>query len=136
VKLLAAMHGALDPAVLLGLAAAAEDDVDSRPSHHDGEPDHDHDDFASFTLALGPVADPAALEARLKAAVVAHDILRIKGFLEVPGKEMRHVVQGVGARFQRYFDRPWRPGEPRAGRLVVIGLNGLDRAAVAAAIVG
>jgi cobalamin biosynthesis protein CobW len=136
VKLVAARHGTLDPAVLLGLAAAAEDDLDARPSHHDGEAEHDHDDFESFSLALGPVADPAALEARLIAAVAAHDILRIKGFLDVPGKAMRHVVQGVGARFQRYFDRPWRPDEPRLSRLVVIGLNGLDRAAVAAAIAG
>ena len=24
---------------------------------------------------------------------------------------MRHVVQCVGARLERYFDRPWRPDE-------------------------
>ena len=36
------------PAVLLGLAAAAEDDLANRPSHHDAEEGHDHDDFDSF----------------------------------------------------------------------------------------
>jgi len=31
------------------------------------------------------------------------------------------LVQGVGQRFDSQFDRPWRPGEPRASRLVFIG---------------
>ena len=135
VKLVPAAHARIDAAVLLGLGAAAEDDLAARPSHHDGfGDDHDHDDFESFTLALGPIADPGALHQRILAAIEAHDILRIKGFIDVPGKPMRHVVQAVGARVQRYYDRPWRGGEARASRLVVIGSKGLDRAAVAAAL--
>ena len=43
---------------------------------------------------------------------------------------MRHVVQGVGPRIQRYFDRIWEPGEARRSRLVVIGQIGLDRSAI------
>ena len=137
VKRVAARHGQIDAAVLLGLGAAAEDDLAVRPSHHEAEgEDHDHDDFESFTVALDPVADPAALETRLKATVAAHDILRVKGFVVVPGRERRHAVQGVGARFERYYDRPWRADETPAGRLVVIGRRGLDRAAIAAAIAG
>ena len=135
VKIVAATHARIDARVLLGLEAAAEDDLAARPSHHDGlGDDHDHDDFESFTVALGAVADPAALQVRIAAAVEAHDILRIKGFLHVTGKEMRHVVQAVGARIQRYYDRPWRHGEDRLSRLVVIGEKGLDRVAVAAAL--
>ena len=38
-------EGAVDPRVVLGLEAAAEDDMEARPSHHDGVPEHDHDDF-------------------------------------------------------------------------------------------
>jgi cobalamin biosynthesis protein CobW len=136
VKVLEARHGRLAAPYLLGLGAAAESDLAHRPSHHDGESEHDHDDFESFVVSVAPVADPAALEARLRAAVARHDILRIKGFLAVPGKDLRHVVQGVGPRFQRYFDRPWRDGERRQGELVVIGLKGLDRQAIAAAIRG
>jgi len=34
------VDGAIDPAVILGLNAAAEDDLAARPSHHDGEDDH------------------------------------------------------------------------------------------------
>ena len=128
VKTVAASHGRLDPAILLGLDAAAEDDVDSRRSHHDDADDHDHDDFDSFSLALGPVADPAALEAALIAIVANHDVLRVKGFLDVPDRPLRHIVQGVGARFQRYYDRPWADDEARATELVFIGCAGPDRA--------
>jgi len=136
VKLLRATHGTVDAGVLLGLGAAAEGDLDARPSHHDDAEDHDHDDFESFDVALGEVADPLDLIARLKAVVAAHDILRVKGFVAVAGKDMRLVVQGVGPRFSHYYDRDWGPEEPRASRLVVIGETGLDRAAIAAAIAG
>jgi len=134
VKLVRTIGGALAPAVLLGLAAAAEDDLANRPSHHDLEDGHDHDDFESFVVARGPVADPTGFLDRLGAVIAGHDILRLKGFLDVPGKEFRHVVQGVGARLQNYFDRPWHQDERRETRLVVIGRKGLDRAAIAAAL--
>ncbi|HLJ20108.1 MAG TPA: cobalamin biosynthesis protein CobW [Stellaceae bacterium] len=133
-KLITASHGAVTPALLLGLDAAAEDDLASRPSHHDLESQHDHDDFESFVVARGPVADTGGFLSRLGEIVATHDILRLKGFLHVPGKDFRQVVQGVGARLQHYFDRPWGASEPRQSRLVVIGRKGLDRAAIAAAI--
>jgi len=136
VKTVTASHGALDPRVLLGLGAAAEDDLDSRRSHHDGEDgDHDHDDFDSFVVRFGEIADPAEIERRIQAAARAHDILRVKGFLAVEGKAMRCVVQGVGDRLHRYFDRPWTAAEPRRSELVVIGLKGLDAGAVQQALV-
>jgi cobalamin biosynthesis protein CobW len=136
VKLLRTTNGAVTPAVLLGLAAAAEDDLAARPSHHDLEDEHDHEDFESFVVARGPVGDPQHFLTRLVRVMSAHDVLRLKGFLDVPGKEFRQVVQGVGERLQHYFDRPWRAGETRATRLVVIGRKGLDRAAIAAALQG
>ncbi|HEX7968168.1 MAG TPA: GTP-binding protein, partial [Stellaceae bacterium] len=118
----------------LGLAAAAEDDLANRPSHHDLEAGHDHEDFESFVVARGPIADTSRFLDRVGRVMSAHDILRLKGFLDVPGKEFRHVVQGVGERLQHYFDRPWRADESRNTRLVVIGRKGLDRAAIAAAL--
>ncbi|HEX9462794.1 MAG TPA: cobalamin biosynthesis protein CobW [Alphaproteobacteria bacterium] len=130
-KLVTTRFGAVDPKVLLGLDAAAEDDLANRPSHADLEGEHDHDDFESFALSLGAVADPDALALRISDIVAAHDILRVKGFLDVPGKPMRLAVQGVGPRLDRYFDRPWRPGEARRSALVIIGRKGLDRAAIA-----
>jgi cobalamin biosynthesis protein CobW len=134
VKIIATEHSRVENAILLGLGAAAEDDLDSRPSHHDDGHEHDHDDFDSFVVSLDAISDPASLEKRLIDVVRQFDVLRIKGFLDVPGKPMRHVVQGVGERFQRYFDRPWADGETRRSELVVIGLHGLDRAAIEAAI--
>jgi cobalamin biosynthesis protein CobW len=134
VKLVRTCHGALAPAVLLGLAAAAEDDLANRPSQHDLAQAHDHEDFESFVVARGPIEDPAGFLAGLGGVIAAHDILRLKGFLAVRGKEFRQVVQAVGARLQHYFDRPWRPDEPRQSRLVVIGRKGLDRGAIAAAL--
>ena len=64
----------------------------------------------------------------------AHDVLRIKGFLDVAGKPMRLLVQGVGARFRRSSTGRGGPARRGAGRLVVIGQKGLDRAAIEAAL--
>tara|TARA_R110002110_G_scaffold415612_6_gene652136 strand:- start:167150 stop:168175 length:1026 start_codon:yes stop_codon:yes gene_type:complete len=136
VRAISASHGRLDPAVLLGLDAEAADDLDTRPSVHDGEAEHDHDDFDSFIVSLGPVDDPDALERRLIEAVNIHDIFRIKGFAHVPGKPRRLVVQGVGARFQRYFDRDWAADESPRTEFVVIGRSGMDRAGIEAVIQG
>ncbi len=137
VKLVPTSFGAIDPTVLLGLQAAAEDDLAARPSRHEADgADHNHDDFESFPLQLGPLASPQALLDRLLAAIEQHDILRVKGFLAVAGKDMRLVVQAVGTRLQHYYDRAWRTDEPRGGSLVVIGLKGLDRAAITRAIAG
>ena len=134
VGVVAARFGVVPPEVLLGLDAAAEDDVHSRKSVHDGEAEHDHDDFDSFWVALPPVADVPALIERLTAISRQHDILRLKGFAAVAGKPTRLVVQGVGERFTTYFDRPWKEAEKQQGHLVVIGLKGLDRLAIEAAI--
>ena len=134
VKLVRAAHGAIDASVLLGLAAAAEDDLDARPSHHDTEDDHDHDEFESFAVEFGMIDAPSKLLDRLAPLVADHDILRVKGFVAVAGRDMRLVVQGVGGRFDHYYDRDWEDDEPRASRLVVIGRRGLDRRIIEAGI--
>lgn len=134
VKTVATSEGRIDASVLLGLAAAAEDDLEARPSHHDDETDHEHDEFESFVLDVPAIDDPEVFVGKLVALAEQHDVLRMKGFLPVVGRPMRLLVQGVGARFRQQFDRPWRAGEERIGKLVVIGEAGLDRAAIARAI--
>jgi cobalamin biosynthesis protein CobW len=134
VKVVETREGRIDAAVLLGIAAAAEDDLAVRPSHHDALMEHDHDDFDSFVVELSCIANPADFVAKLARVAAAHDVLRVKGFLEVAGKPMRLLVQGVGERFRHHFDRPWSPGEARRSRLVVIGEKGIDRNAIEAAI--
>lgn len=136
VKLVPTREGRLDPAVLLGLGAAAEDDLAARPSHHDAEDGaHEHDDFESFVVTLPEIDAPEPLMERLRLVGEAHDVLRIKGFVAVRGKPLRLAVQGVGGRFRQHFDRPWSDAA-REGHVVVIGQTGLDRAAIAAAIGG
>ena len=136
VKLVETENGAIDPRVLLGLNAAAEDDLDARPSHHGEGEDHDHDDFESIALPVGTAGSPDDVAARVAKAAETDGVLRIKGFVEVKGKPMRLVVQGVGKRVAHHYDRPWKPTEHRDGKLVVIGLKGFDREAVAAALRG
>ncbi|MEP1962280.1 cobalamin biosynthesis protein CobW [Tateyamaria sp.] len=113
-------EGAVDPRIILGLEAAAEDDMDARPSHHDGHDDHEHDDFESVIIDIPEINDPAELVARIEAMAKSQNILRVKGYAAVAGKPMRLLVQAVGARVRHQFDRPWGPNEPRQGRLVVI----------------
>ena len=134
VKVVPAVHAAVPADIALGIGAAAEDVLEARPSHHDAEPDHDHDDFDAFVVELGAIADPQALESRLRDVARAFDVLRIKGFVDVPGKISRRVVQGVGTRVQGYYDRAWRAGEARASRLVFIAANGVDRDAIEAVL--
>jgi cobalamin biosynthesis protein CobW len=134
VKLVQTRFGVLDGAVALGLHAAAEDDLASRPSHIDAAGEHDHDDFESFVVNLGTVREPSAIAARLRETITAHDILRVKGFLDVPDKPMRLAVQGVGPRIEHYYDRAWMADEMRASSLVVIGRKGLDRDRIAASL--
>ncbi|MBM3611367.1 MAG: cobalamin biosynthesis protein CobW [Alphaproteobacteria bacterium] len=113
-------EGAVDARVILGLNDAAEADLDARPSHHDGHDDHEHDDFDSTVIAMPEIADPAGLAQRIADMARDQQILRVKGHVAVAGKPMRLLVQAVGARVRHQYDRPWAPGEARAGHLVVI----------------
>jgi len=136
VKVVATQNGALSAEILLGISAAAEDDMDPRAApHHDAEEgDHNHDEFESFVVTRPEIIDPAAFSAILRETIRAHDILRVKGFATVTGKPMRLTIQAVGPRIDSYFDRPLDPREPRETRLVVIGEHGLDRAAIKTAL--
>jgi cobalamin biosynthesis protein CobW len=136
VKVVEAENGRVPIDVLLGLGAAAEHDLESRPSHHELEGEHDHDDFDTFMIDLPAFASPQALVDRMARAAEQHDVLRMKGFVDIAGKPMRLLVQGVGARIQHQFDRKWSAGEVRRGRLVVIGEKGFDRDAIRALIAG
>jgi len=112
-------EGRIDPRVVLGLNAAAEDDLAARPSHHDGADDHEHDDFDSIVVTLTEVGDPEALVAAIERLARELNILRVKGYVAVAGKPMRMLVQAVGERVRTQYDRPWGAA-PRQSRLVVI----------------
>ena len=152
VQVVTATMGALPVDVLLGQGIGAEGDLEARHEvhhhHHDHDDDHHHDnhdhdhshehahghdEFESFVVELGEIADAPAFAQKVAHVIRAHDILRLKGFAAITGKPMRLTLQAVGPRVDTYFDRPFGSA-PRMTRLVVIGQAGLDRAAIDAAL--
>ncbi|MEM9923727.1 MAG: cobalamin biosynthesis protein CobW [Cyanobacteria bacterium P01_D01_bin.50] len=122
VKIVESHQSEVDSSILLGLQAAVEDNLDKRPSHHDTEEEHEHDDeITSHHVVLNRTFDPQKLKQKLQTLVQQQEIFRIKGFVSVPNKPMRLVMQGVGNRFEQFYDRPWKPEEVRQTRLVFIG---------------
>lgn len=124
VKLVKSDHGRIDIDLILGMNAATEDTIHLRTGHHDHEAgeehDHDHDAFQSVVVEL-PQLDRTRLEEILHQLVEAHTIYRVKGFVALADKPMRLLVQGVGRRFDSYFDRRWHRDETPRTRLVLIG---------------
>lgn len=119
IPILEMSEGVIDPNVVLGLNAQAEDDLAARPSHHDGHDDHEHDDFETVVIPMPEVDDVEALVKALEKLATEQHILRVKGYVAVTGKPMRLLVQAVGSRVRHQFDRPWG-SDMRAGHLVVI----------------
>ncbi len=124
VNIVPCYNGQVHSDILLGFNAAVEDNLETRPSHHDHEAEHEHDDdINSVQLILDEAFEPKALMQRLEALFEETEIYRVKGFVHVPTKPMRLVVQGVGKHLDSFYDRAWTSDEPRQTRLVLIGRN-------------
>ena len=148
VQVVKATMGALPVSVLLGQGVGAENDLEARHEvhhhhHHDDddndhddhhhEHEHGHDEFQSFVVTRAEVTDAKAFAQQVANVIRQHDILRLKGFVAVTGKPMRLTLQAVGPRVDSYFDQPFADGH-RQTRLVVIGMAGLDQAAIEVAL--
>jgi len=146
VQVIKAAMGALPVDVLLGQGIGAETDLAARHEvhhhhHHDDDDDHEHDhahehghdEFESFIVTRGEVADAKSFAGQVADVIRKHNILRLKGFVAVEGKPMRLTLQAVGPRIDTYFDQAFGAA-PRETRLVVIGEAGLDRTAIAEAL--
>jgi cobalamin biosynthesis protein CobW len=129
-------EGRIDPRVVLGIGAAAEDDLDARPSHHEDHEEHEHDDFDTIVVTLPPGQSAESIVAKVETIARDYNVLRAKGHVAISDKPMRLLVQGVGTRVRAQFDRPWRADEERLSRIVVIGERGFDHAAVTALLTG
>ena len=130
-------EGIVDPRIVLGLEAAAEDDMDARPSHHDAPHDHDHEDFESIVVNLKEVESPEKLTDRIENLAKQQNILRVKGYAAVKDKPMRLLVQAVGSRIRAQYDRPWGAQEQRIGQLVVIAEHdNINREKIETALMG
>ena len=151
VSIIPCRQGKISPQVLLGLEAEVETHVEARRGHHehdhdthshdthghdahDHAHDHAHDDrITAIQVTLDQPIEPDHLIEQLKALGQVYDLYRVKGFVNVPRKPMRLVLQGVGPRFDTFYDRLWHPEELRQTRLVLIG-DRLDQADIQAAL--
>ena len=131
VKTIYIQDGKVDLDVIIGIEAAAEEQIEQIHNHHDhhhahgAHHDHAHDHFDSFVLKFAEV-DGEQLQQILQQLLIEHNIYRAKGFAAIPNKPMRQVIQAVGERIDVHFDRMWQVEEPRLTQLVVIGKK-LDR---------
>jgi len=124
VKIIPCHQGEINPEILLGFNARVEDDLINRPSHHDTEEDHDHDDnIEAQELIIESPVNPQELISQLRQLIIEKEIYRIKGFVNVINKPMRMVLQGVGDRIETFYDRMWQSDEKRMTKLVIIGRN-------------
>lgn len=126
VKLINASNGEVSIDVLLGVNAEAENDLESRHSHHEEDHangvEHVHDDHIdSVVVTITAPHSPESLILALKELIDTYEIYRIKGFINIENKPMRMVLQGVSNRFENYFDRKWKDNEVRKTSLIIIG---------------
>ncbi len=136
--------GAVPVDVLLGQGIGSEESMDVRHEvhhhHHDDDHEHSHghDEFETFQVSRGVIADADADAFARRVSNVMRDfnVLRLKGFAQVGTKPMRLVIQAVGPRVEVYFDRPLTADEKGTCNLVVIGEAGLDRAGIEKALLG
>lgn len=133
--------GAAPMDAILGLEMEEQAHARSEHSHHhhhhhrEGEHHHDHghDDFASHVISVAAVEDAEAFQREIAAIAREFGVLRAKGRVDVADKALPYVVQAVGHRIDGYFARD---RDAASGRLVVIGMAGLDAGAIAARLGG
>lgn len=140
VKIAYVNNGQVALDMLMGIDAASEDRIEAVHTHHDhhhehGEHhEHAHEHFEQCVIKLGEV-DGDKLQTALSGLIEQYNIYRVKGFVALPGKPMRQVVQGVGARLETHFDRLWQDDELQQTKLVFIG-KGFHKADLDAALQG
>jgi G3E family GTPase len=87
---------------------------------------HEHDgEIGAYVFQHASAFDPQRLDTfmRLLSQQYGADLLRYKGVLNVHGKDVRVVFQGVHMLMGAQEGRTWEAGEARASTLVFIGRN-------------
>ncbi|MFD2236425.1 CobW family GTP-binding protein [Aureimonas populi] len=134
-----------DPAFLEQAAHAHDDHVcgpdcdHEHHHHHDHDHDHEHHghDHHHHHGEVAPIHDVTVTSISLKGGELddkrfftwvqnltqtqGPNILRLKGILAFKGDPDRYVIQGVHMIVEGDHQRPWREGEERTSRLVLIG---------------
>jgi G3E family GTPase len=101
----------------------------------EGKTDDHHHHAAGFAAVAISQEKPLRIDevTRLVRSLPV-EIFRAKGILNIgnlaehaPEKDMRMVFHKVGKRIETFFDRPWKPGEKHATKVVLIGTS-IDQA--------
>jgi cobalamin biosynthesis protein CobW len=139
-QLLPIEQGRVPPDLLLGLQRSGGEggDHDDHDDWHEHGHDHSHVPMQSVALRLEGDFDRIRLEAVLRDQIERQAILRLKGWVQQPGKSRPLQIQAVGPRLDCWYEaRPEQGGGARpagAGlELVALGLR-LDRAELEAAL--
>jgi G3E family GTPase len=99
---------------------------------HDHTHDHEHEhqiDIQSVSLSTTKPLDADRVTRWLQGLLQekGQDILRMKGILDIRGRNERLIFQAVHMVMEGDFQRPWEEDEKRYSRIVFIGRN-LDEA--------
>jgi G3E family GTPase len=95
------------------------------------KPDHEHDEeVTSVGITTAGAVDVKKFNQWMGGLLQeqGQDLFRMKGILQLKGRDERYVFQGVHMLFDGRLDRPWGAETPR-NSLIFIGRN-LDRAAL------
>jgi G3E family GTPase len=95
---------------------------------------HEHDDaVGSVALVEERPMDMEKLGSWISELVSSRgpDLFRMKGIIQLAGKDERYVLQSVHMLVDGDFDRPWKAGERRRSEFVIIGRD-LDAEALRA----
>ena len=117
-KIITMQHGLVKPELLFDHDCHSEKKLGIDKIQIDE--DQVSDGFDSVMVEMGCV-DSDLLVSRLQMLISEQDVYRTKGFAGLNNKMMRQVVQGVGSRIDRSYDRRWAEGEVRGTRLQIIG---------------
>jgi G3E family GTPase len=85
---------------------------------------HEHDDaVGSVALVEERPMDMEKLGSWISELVSSRgpDLFRMKGIIQLAGKDERYVLQSVHMLVDGDFDRPWKAGERRRSEFVIIG---------------
>ena len=118
--------GAMDVTALLNQGAFDLNRVLARSPDFLTEDDHEHnDDIASMSFEVERPIDPEKFNAWIGGLLAdkGGDLLRTKGILAYEGDDRRFAFQAVHMIADGDVIGPWKDGEPRTSRLVVIGRN-------------
>ncbi len=94
-----------------------------KPEEEEDHHHHDHGDIMSVPLTTEKPMDANKLNLWLGTLLQTKggDIYRMKGVVNVKGLSKRFVFHGVHMLFDGKPDRPWKDGEKRETRMIIIG---------------